>query len=510
MNSNVLLARVETDRDMYLPLGLMYIADALEKAGFKPTIVHCRYSGMGRFRKAVRELNPLMVGLSIITGRHLLPTIQASRIAHQAGIPVIWGGVHSTVLPELCLSEPFVDAVVIGEGEITFTELAGRIKDEGAWNPASIAQIPGIAIKLDNSVQFGPERDMVGDLDRFIPAYHLVDVPRYYMPVGNRLRGLQVTTSRGCPYNCGFCCIAAILKRRVRKHSVPYMRDMLSRLQSDFGMDAVIFHDDLLFSDVDRIKLILEGQTLPWWGEIRAGQVDDEFATWLKEVHCNTLFVGAESGSQRMLDAIDKRIKVEDISQTAIALNDHNIRSEFSFIQGLPGENDSDRKMTYNLIDRIERNAPLATCGLKFYTPYPKTPLWETSLSGGFQPPQTNRKWSRIDRFHDHLPWLNQIDRNAVIVRNVLIAARSNKTSYKSHCKTTGRARPYLIMRSIYRFVSMPLNWLERTISNRCWRKRRFRFPAAVFIVWFIRLMMDALSGWSRNILKRLLIRNHQ
>lgn len=285
------------------------------------------------------------------------------------------------------------------------------------------------------------------------------------------------------------------------------MRDMLAQLQTDYAMDAVVFHDDLLFSDVERVTEIIEGQSLPWWGEIRAGQVDADLADRLNRSNCHTLFVGAESGSQRMLDAIDKRIKVEDILYTAVILGNHGIRSEFSFIQGLPGETDRDRLMTYDLIDRIERAAPLATCGLKFYTPYPGTPLWNAALTGGFQPPRTNQGWSITDRFHCRLPWLDSVDKNAVIVRNSLVNPHSSLTRQDSGGKAIVRIRLFESIRSVYRFLSAPLALMERTISGHCWRKRRFRFPVDVFILRFLRLRLDALSSWLRNILKRLLLK---
>lgn len=507
MTLNILLARIETERDLYLPLGLMYIADALQKAGYNPTILHVHSSGMRDFRTAVRELEPILVGFSVTTGRHILPTLEASRLAHDAGVPVIWGGVHPTILPELCLNESCVDAVVLGEGEITLVELADRLGDEGRWNPPSLTDIPGTAIKLENTCCFNEPRDLVKDIDRYRPAYHLVDIPRYYMSVGDSVRGLQVTTSRGCPYNCGFCCISSIMKHSVRKHSVLYMRELLTQLRTDYAMDALVFHDDLLFSDVNRVKEILERQPSPWWGEIRAGQVDADLATWLKGSDCHTLFIGAESGSQRMLDAINKRIKVEEILDTAVILDNQGIHSEFSFIQGLPGETGTDRQLTYDLIDRIEQTSPLATCGLKFYTPYPGTPLWKSAIRSGFQPPRTNLEWSNIDRFHSTLPWLNSIDKNAVKVRNSLVNSRNSMTVQSSSNRTTAGISLFESIRSVYRFLSAPLVILEQKTARYCWRKRRFRFPATVYILQFLRLRLDAISSWMRNILKRSLLK---
>ena len=129
------------------------------------------------------------------------------------------------------------------------------------------------------------------------------------------------------------------------------------------------------------------------------------------------------------------------------------------------------------------------------------------ALTGGFQPPRTNQGWSITDRFHCRLPWLDSVDKNAVIVRNSLVNPHSSLTRQDSGGKAIVRIRLFESIRSVYRFLSAPLALMERTISGHCWRKRRFRFPVDVFILRFLRLRLDALSSWLRNILKRLLLK---
>src|SRR5262245_6747108 len=123
-SDTIFLINFRNHRDMYPPFGIMYVADALEQVGFKALIFHETEEFVDSFVAQVAAERPLFVGFSTITGPQLKPTIEASRRVHDLGIPVVWGGVHATIMPEEVLKESYVDFVIVNEGEETAQELA--------------------------------------------------------------------------------------------------------------------------------------------------------------------------------------------------------------------------------------------------------------------------------------------------------------------------------------------------------------------------------------------------
>ena len=120
----IFLINFRNHRDMYPPFGIMYVADALEQVGFKVELFHETEEFLEEFVARVKTASPLFVGFSTITGPQLRPTIRASERVHDLGIPVVWGGVHATIMPEDVLKEKYVDFVIVNEGEETSQELA--------------------------------------------------------------------------------------------------------------------------------------------------------------------------------------------------------------------------------------------------------------------------------------------------------------------------------------------------------------------------------------------------
>ena len=121
---DIFLINFRNERDMYPPFGIMYVADALIKAGFAVRLFHETAAYLDEFMREVERARPLFVGFSTITGPQLKPVIVASQRVHALGIPVVWGGVHATIMPEECLRESYVDFVVVNEGEEVSVELA--------------------------------------------------------------------------------------------------------------------------------------------------------------------------------------------------------------------------------------------------------------------------------------------------------------------------------------------------------------------------------------------------
>lgn len=409
MSRDILLVKLETQKYFYIPYGLLYTADSLRKAGFKVTLLHEHEKNIEKIIKKAQEIKPLLVCFSAMTSSALKPTIEASRKIKDLGFTVVWGGMHSTILPEVSLDENSVDFIVIGDGEETIKALAKElIKKKGSFH-----KIKGIGFKENEKKIINPKRILIKNLDKYEPALDLIDVTKYWMNFFGLDRVLPIISSRGCPFRCGFCYNLAVNERLWRAHSVWHVMKIINYFKKQ-GMNGIFFHDDNFFVNIKRAKEIIKQANLPWSAEIRADIVTSELAKWLDESDCRMIFVGAESGSQRILDYMKKDITVEDLYNTAKNMKDKKTNVDLSFIIGFPVETKEDKTKTFRVIDDLQKINPKVNATVKIYTPYPSTPLWLEALNYGFKPPATNIEWSEFGRERCFLPWVNNKELEAI------------------------------------------------------------------------------------------------
>lgn len=263
----VFLVNFRNHRDMYPPFGIMYVADALMQVGFRVRLFHETEASMNAFLKQVADEGPLFVGFSTITGPQLLPTIQASRRVHGMGIPVVWGGVHATIMPEEVLREDYVDFVVVNEGEETSQEFALMLA--GAL-PQDWSRVRGLAYRDEEGrFRFNGERPFIQNLDQYRPRWELLpDVTRYAIRSGPYERAIPVYISRGCPFRCGFCYNEVVMKRTWRQHSDAFILNQIRWLRETHAINAVDYADDYLFGRIKPMQRLVEKVGMPWSGQV--------------------------------------------------------------------------------------------------------------------------------------------------------------------------------------------------------------------------------------------------
>lgn len=421
----VFLVNFRNRRDMYPPFGIMYVADALEQIRFKTELFHETEEFVDELVNRVAAERPLFVGFSTITGPQLRPTIDASRRVHDLGIPVVWGGVHATIMPEDVLKEPYVDFVVVNEGEETIQEFARVLLGDSIpdWS-----RIPGLAHRTGGTPTLNPERPFIKDLDRFRPRWEKIPVERYLIPSGPYARAIPVYISRGCPFRCGFCYNEVVMKRAWRQHSDGFIVEQVRRLKEDYNIDAVDYADDYLFGRIKPMQRLVEKIGMPWSGQVRVQLLSEEFVKWMRDTGCQWVNIGAESGSQTVLDNIHKDQKAWQIewgmkNLTAIA---PNIEANLSFIIGLPGERPEDTKITFDLIERLCGMNAKARCSVCVYMPYPGTPLWPQALEQGYRPPEIQEGWCNFDLNRGNTPWMDDAEAQAMSeINDILFVGRS-------------------------------------------------------------------------------------
>lgn len=385
------------------PLGLLYLANALEKGDYSVKILHVFPEEAHKIEEAVKEHNPLFLGMSTFTTPAILDTIKISKaVKSKFKIPVVWGGVHPSLFPKTCLEQDYIDVVVVGEGEPSITEVAKRIRKK-----ESFEGIPGVGYKEKREIKINPPGEFYKNLDDYEPSWHLLDVESYFAKKWGKEKILSIVTSRGCPYRCAFCWNVNFYKRYWRGHSADKVIEQVKFLKEKYNIDGVDFIDSNFFTDRKRAEKIIRNIGVSWGVNIRAREITEESIKLFKETDCRELLVGAESGSQRVLDIIKKDIKVEDIINAARLCDEYGVLGKFSFLVGIPGEQKQDIQQTLDLITKLKENyRSIRINGPKVFTPYPGAELYEKAIELGFKPPEEMEKWAEFTRNKCHLPWI--------------------------------------------------------------------------------------------------------
>lgn len=419
--------------EFLLPISLLTVAAPLVKAGFSVKIIDQRIEE--DWRKTLLEQiskEPLFVGFSVMTGLQILHALEASQIVKEKSkIPVVWGGVHPSLLPEQTLVNNLVDIVVIKEGEETLLDLAQRIKSN-----QSLDEVLGIAYKKDGQIKVNPERPFI-DLNTLpdIP-YHLVEFEKYIKKIsytsGKPGREIVLFTSRGCPHRCGFCYNRQYNKRRWRGKSAERVVAEMEKLIKDYRITSFNIQDDEFFVDIKRAGKICELIVDNGWQielssccriDYVSERMDDNFLALLERAGFKTLFLGIESGSPEMEKVICKDITNEQVIRSMEKMHRFNINAKYTFMAGFPGETVSDLYQTTDLILKMKEINPYVRIPpWRVFTVYPGIALYDLSIKNGFKPPYSLEEWAEYDFSTVKNPWITSKMKR--IIENVIFSIR--------------------------------------------------------------------------------------
>jgi radical SAM superfamily enzyme YgiQ (UPF0313 family) len=291
------------------------------------------------------------------------------------GCPVVVSGSDASDHPDIYLRRGAC-AVVIGEGEVTLAEVVDRIVSQQA-----LKDVSGIArLDAQGNVGRGPSRPFLKALDDLpFPAWDLVDVARYRR-VWHARHGyhvMNVVTTRGCPFHCNWCA-KPIYGQRHAVRSAQNVVDEIRWLARQYRPDQIAFVDDVFGLQPGWVQtfaqLVAEcAIRLPFRCLMRADQVDREVCSALAAAGCRMVWMGAESGSQRILDAMEKGVRVEQIREAAALLQHAGIAVGLFLQFGYPGETWSDIEATLALAREIDPN----DIGVSVSYPLPGTKFYE-------------------------------------------------------------------------------------------------------------------------------------
>jgi radical SAM superfamily enzyme YgiQ (UPF0313 family) len=369
------------------PIGLLYIASYVKSK--MPELSLELYDSQvdhRNFRKVLTEFKPDVVGITCQTAL-VYSVLETAEIVKNIlpDCKVIVGGVHATVRP-LDLLKKNVNLVVRGEGEETFHEI---LMDK-AYN-----DIKGVTFSDGDKIIDTPERPINPNLDEYpVMDWSLVDLTKYHtspdMKMGDKC-GFILTT-RGCPYNCQFCANKLLTKRRYRKRGIPHVLAEIDYLVNKYHINQLIIYDDNFSVDkkrtIELCKAFIDRgyhKKFTWWAESRVDCLDDEVLGWMKKSGCQILSFGLESGNQRLLDFIGKRITIEQVRKTVASVKKAGIYSRGSFILGLPTSTREEDEITI----KFAYSLPLDQVRFAIATPLPGTDLWDIAVKEGKIDPDT-------------------------------------------------------------------------------------------------------------------------
>lgn len=393
---------------VHLPLNLLSLAAYLEREGYECDILDTRISDIHQYDFSATDV----VGISAMTGPQVKYGLSSARFVRDRHpeIPIIWGGIHPSLHAEETASHALVDYVVIGEGEQTLLELF-RALEQGK-DPGTVA---GLAFERDGNVVRTPARPLIKELDTLpLPAYHLVNMDDY----SNIRNAFDYQSSRGCPFRCAFCYNLEFTRRRYRAKSAERVVEDLKRLKERYHIRHVGFVDDEFFIQRKRVNrfvdLLLEADLNITWSASCRLDILQKYSVQnlarMKQSGLHRLYFGAESGSQRILEIINKDIKVEQIFSGADLALKAGIVPVLSFMSGFPDETGQDLDRTVDVIDRLWRIDPkVVVNGVFIFNPYPGGELFQKAVEKGVELPNGLDGWGQWDfKYDGRLPWVNE------------------------------------------------------------------------------------------------------
>jgi anaerobic magnesium-protoporphyrin IX monomethyl ester cyclase len=373
---------VEEQRGFYPPLGVMYVAAYAEQhTDYNVEILDmlAESTSYNELETEVRKRQPEIVGITATTFT-LIDVMIAARIVKSVdrGIKVVLGGPHVHIYPEETIRLPEVDYLVLGEGEIPFTELLQNIN-----NPGALKEVKGIVFKNNGKIINTGPRELNNELDTLpFPARHLTKINKYSSLLAKGGLVTTMITSRGCPYKCSFC-YRPHLGKRFRARSAANVVDEMEQCVN-MGIKEILVYDDTFTIDRRRVmdicNLILKrGLNIIWDIRTRVDIVDREMLESLKAAGCGRIHYGIESADPEILKVLQKGVTLPQVESAFKMTKEAGISTLAYFMFGSPTETREQMLNTINFAKRLDPDY----CHFSVLTPFPATPIYLMGLEKG-------------------------------------------------------------------------------------------------------------------------------
>lgn len=357
--------KLPKNRELRPPLGLLYVAGALEAAGHKVHIIDAEPEMLSPdeiFRQLMLH-KPDVVGVTATTpeidGAQLLCRMIKAKHKH---IVTMIGGSHISALPRETMREcPEIDYAVVGEGELSAVHIVNNLPEERIIRSQNIFNT-----------------DMVP-----FPARHLLDYQWYkYAQPGKGIVAMDVVESiRGCPFMCTFCSVRGV---KPRARSVVKVVDEIEDSHKKYGTKFMMFFDDTLTVNKQHVfdlcdEIIKRGlhKKVVFYANTRANTTTPEMLDKLIEAGVTEMSMGVETGSAEMMKSIRKGCKTDQYEQVYQWMFERGLQTRASFIVGLPYETHESVRETIDFSKKLD----LMRCSVNILTPYPGTHTYKQALA---------------------------------------------------------------------------------------------------------------------------------
>jgi len=358
----------------YVPLGILYIASHLRARNFQVEVFDSTFSSRAELQRFLESEKPSVLGIyaNLMTRRNV---VQILDVAKNAGWKTVVGGPEPGTYVEEYLAAG-ADVVVIGEGEITLEELLPILK---AGRTDQLYTVCGIAFRAESGATHRtPPRAQIPDIDRQPwPSRESVSIPRYLetWKRHHRTSSISLITARGCPYDCRWCSHAVFGKTH-RRRKPTLVVDELEWILGQYNPDMYWVADDVFtihhawLSDF-AAEMSGRGIHIPFECISRADRINPRVADLLAALGCYRIWIGSESGSQRILDAMQRGVTVEQVQSAVDLCKSRGIQTGMFLMWGYEGEELSDIEATIRHVRRTQPDVFLTTVAYPISgTPY--------------------------------------------------------------------------------------------------------------------------------------------
>lgn len=483
--------------------GLKYLAANAIACGHETEILHLP----GYFEenldpeveRFIHDFRPDLIGISLMS-IEFYPTINLTRLLREKfQTPIIWGGVHSVIKPDECIKH--ADYICCGEGERAIVSLLEHLKEKGRDIPPSIPNIwtnhNGDIIKQPPSL---PEIELDSlPIQEYLPKYFYVlhenkifnysENPRLFRK--HALYGgtcHMMITTRGCPFNCGYCAnsyLSKVYGRKIRERSVQNCMTELKAIKKDPYVLYINFEDDCFFSHskewiTEFCNEYKEHINLPFMVRAIPTLLDREKLAILDKAALSWIIMGVQSGSDRVnLEVYNRSIKFETVRKAAEMLTQFRVVPYYEMITDNPYESESDSMETISAMSSLKKPYTISLSHLTFF---PGTPLTEKAISDGIADPDAylQRYMVDIDKtyFNKLLSMTPYIPRSVVRFLNKPEASRTfihSLTMKSLHFIVKRSVEPVIYLYLIMRSLDYNIIWTLRTIKGN-WRSAVSKF----------------------------------
>jgi radical SAM superfamily enzyme YgiQ (UPF0313 family) len=410
--------RAVRPKNRRFPLAILSIAAVLERKEDYVIVDGNLDPQPGRTLDRIAAEHPVeMLAVSVMPGPQMVAAISLCREFRQKypAVPIVWGGYFPSLYTDAALNAHYIDFAVRGQGEETFPELLAALRGDRRFSA-----IRGLSFKD----QFGlhvhnPPRPLRSPNDfPWFPYHRLQSTEMYLLPTFLGTRTAVHQASIGCPFRCQFCGVVPIFDGRQKLEAPERTAEVLGFLKRTYAANAVQFYDNNFFLNESHAREQAE-RLIPlgmhWWAEGRIDAFLRYSGATLRELRrsgATMIFFGAESGSDKVLAEMNKRITTGQTLELAARIRQFGIVPEFSFVIGSPQDPEGDTRDTIRFIRQIKRLNPDAEIIVQHYIPTPHPDGMYGAVDGKIQFPSTPDEWAS-ERWYNftirqdpRLPWL--------------------------------------------------------------------------------------------------------